>query len=255
MRTIESEPIRRLTLCRFNAIVALDGNFSQRRKGKEKHCDVSIIHTHTQILSTEEVNRMAIEVDRARDLPTSIRDQPKDECARTFIAAQGHIAKANGQRFDETGLMVMVCRHDHPLFLASITTPGERQHYPLALLKRFFMHIPSTWHIGIMYDVGCQLKKSMERVCPRLTALAIFLMCSSTTSFLTFYPGWDSQLGYSMHMDTSGPARLSSTLANAVVLVVPMGRGVSDYGIKIFHSLAQCGMLECVLHYHLFILC
>ena len=72
------------------------------------------------------------------------------------------------------------------------------------------------------------------------------LMSSSTTSCLTFYPRWDSQLGYSMHMDTSGPARLSSTLTNAVVLVIPMGRGVSSYGIKIFHSLAQCGMLECV---------
>ena len=170
LQPIESELILRLTLCRFNAIVALDGNFSQCCKGKEKHHDVSIVHTYTQILSTEEVDQMAIEVDQAQDLPTSIRDH---ECAQTFIAAQGHVAKANGQWCDETGLMVMVCCHDHPLFLASITTPGEWQHYPLALLKQFFMHILSTWHIGIMYDVGCQLKKSMERVCSCLTALAI----------------------------------------------------------------------------------
>ena len=175
MRPIEPEPDLGLNVFRFNAIVALDGNFSQRRKGKEKHRDTPVIHTHTQILSTEEVDKMAIEVDQARDLPMKSRDQPKDECARTFIAAQGHVAKANGQRFDETGLMVMVCRHDHPLFLASITTPGERQHYPLALLKRFFMHIPSTWHIGVMYDVGCQLKKSMERVCPPSYSIVVYV--------------------------------------------------------------------------------
>jgi hypothetical protein len=48
-----------------------------------------------------------------------------DDCEKTFIAAQGHIAKANNAIFDNTALMALVCHHDCPLFLANMTSAGE----------------------------------------------------------------------------------------------------------------------------------
>jgi hypothetical protein len=37
-------------------------------------------------------------------------------------------------KFDDTGMMALVCRHDIPLFLANVDTPGEQQKYAAAVL-------------------------------------------------------------------------------------------------------------------------
>ena len=66
--------------------------------------------------------------------------------------------------FDDTGLFAMCCRHDVSLLIANIDTPGEQQKYPIALLEELFKHIPSTTTVTALYDVGCVLHRSCQKV-------------------------------------------------------------------------------------------
>ena len=96
----------------------------------------------------------------AQDIPEEVYDN----CQKTFVAAQ-NISKASNKIFADTAIMALVCRHDCPLFLVNMTSPGERQHYALALLHEFFRQLPDDWDIGLLYDIACQLRRSMQKVC------------------------------------------------------------------------------------------
>jgi len=110
-------------------------------------------------------------VDHARPLKSctisgrpQLPDETLDDCEWTFIAAQSHIAKASNAIFADTALMALLCRHDRPLFLVNVTSPGERQYYALALIKALFLHLPSDWVVALLYDIACQLERSMRKV-------------------------------------------------------------------------------------------
>ncbi|EIN04930.1 hypothetical protein PUNSTDRAFT_32763, partial [Punctularia strigosozonata HHB-11173 SS5] len=89
-------------------------------------------------------------------LPNSVLDG----CESSFKAADEARKKASTQFFDDTALMALVCRHDRVLWLANMTSAGERQHYAIALLDKFFRHVPATFRAGVLYDIGCQLHRS-----------------------------------------------------------------------------------------------
>lgn len=67
-------------------------------------------------------------------------------------------------KFDDGGVMALVCRHDIPLFFANIDTPGEQQKYGVALLEHLFSLLPSQATVGALYDVGCVLDRSLQIV-------------------------------------------------------------------------------------------
>jgi len=159
------------------AIVCLDANFSQRRR-HSKYQDPKLLHPDTYWISPEDVKKMEVEVEAARtgikqevlnntNTPTDMQDIPDevyDDCQKTFTAAQ-NISKASNKIFADTAIMALVCRHDCPLLLVNMTSPGERQHYALALLYEFFRQLPNDWDIGLLYDIACQLRRSMQKVC------------------------------------------------------------------------------------------
>jgi len=45
-----------------------------------------------------------------------------------------------------------------------MTSAGEWQYYALALIKALFLHLPSDWVVALLYDVACQLERSMHKV-------------------------------------------------------------------------------------------
>jgi len=65
--------------------------------------------------------------------------------------------------FDDTGIMALICRHDIPFFFANIDTPGEQQKYSVALLEHFSL-LPSTATVIALYDIGCVLARSLQKV-------------------------------------------------------------------------------------------
>ncbi|KAI7846802.1 hypothetical protein BDC45DRAFT_580393 [Circinella umbellata] len=63
---------------------------------------------------------------------------------------------------DETGVFGSTCaRHGFPLFFISMTT-GEIFDYPISILNRIKQRYGTN--IGVLYDVACKLKPSLEQV-------------------------------------------------------------------------------------------
>jgi hypothetical protein len=104
-----------------------------------------------------------------------------DECNQSFTAADEKRQKASTQFFSDTGIMALLCRHDRVLWLANMTSAGEKQYYAIALLRRLFSHLPTSWTVGVLYDIACQLHRSsvkwglLEGLLDRITfALSVF---------------------------------------------------------------------------------
>jgi len=87
-----------------------------------------------------------------------------DACEKAYEAANENKSKADIGRFDDTGLMALVCRHDIPLFFANIDTPGEQQKYAVALLEHIFTLLPESTTVVAYYDVACVLSRSLDSV-------------------------------------------------------------------------------------------
>ncbi|KAF9508083.1 hypothetical protein BS47DRAFT_1398056 [Hydnum rufescens UP504] len=96
-------------------------------------------------------------VEAGLDVPNSVLDR----CEKLFIAADGDRVKASTQYFDDTGVMACLCCHDIPLFLANMRTAGEKQFYAIALLDALLSELPRRWHIGLLYDITCQIHHSL----------------------------------------------------------------------------------------------
>ena len=98
-------------------------------------------------------------------------------CEKRFFAANEDNKKGEASVFSDTGLMAMVCRHDRVLFMANLKDAGEKRYYALALLKRLFQELPASWTAGVLYDIGCQLHRTIIKVrciVTRATCLIFF---------------------------------------------------------------------------------
>jgi Kyakuja-Dileera-Zisupton transposase len=149
-------------------IVCVDANFAQRRRHSH-HPNPVDPHPDTHFLAAHEVENMKRIVENARPSEAcagamALPDDTLDDCEKIFIAAQGHIAKTNNVIFADTALMALLCCHDCPLFLINMTSASKRQYYALALIKALYRHLPNDWVVGLIYDVACQLKRSMRKV-------------------------------------------------------------------------------------------
>ncbi|KAG2008989.1 hypothetical protein CC2G_014365 [Coprinopsis cinerea AmutBmut pab1-1] len=135
--------------------VALDGNFNHRHIRREGQSNEKLYRHPDLYLTAEYVNEVGEHMKKVREghpRPRIARvpDEAVDECEDGHIAGQGTKVKTNTQVYDDTGTMAMVCRHDYPLFLANIDTPGEQQKYAVALIKKLFTMIPQRNRGGIL---------------------------------------------------------------------------------------------------------
>jgi hypothetical protein len=154
-------------------LVQIDANFSQKRR--KSPSDPPLRHPDTRFLSELEVDEMERFVTQVRqgskkgkrkasNLSLPVSDAVLDDCEKAFIAAQETVTKASTGFYSDTGLMAILCRHDRVLWLANMTSPGEKQHYALALLNRLFQELPSDWSVGVLYDIACQVHRSIVKV-------------------------------------------------------------------------------------------
>jgi Kyakuja-Dileera-Zisupton transposase len=93
-----------------------------------------------------------------------VPDEAVDGCEDGHIAGKGTNVKTSTQIYDDTGTMALCCRHDIPILVANIDTPGEQQKYTVALLLVFFGLIPTNATVMAFYDVGCVLERSLQTV-------------------------------------------------------------------------------------------
>ena len=99
-----------------------------------------------------------------RSHESKVPESALDECERSYEAANEKKDMAQSTKFDDTGLMALVCRHDIVLFLANVDTPGEQQKYGVALIGHLFSHLPVQTTVVVYYDIGCVLDRSLRRV-------------------------------------------------------------------------------------------
>ncbi|KIJ61168.1 hypothetical protein HYDPIDRAFT_97299, partial [Hydnomerulius pinastri MD-312] len=205
----------------IDAIICIDACFTQ--KHRSGHIDDPRNPTGTVFLSKPDLDKMEGKVDALRkprkrgqnsrevtedvqdgyeqgmNIPTSVLNG----CNDSFLAADEKRQKASMQFFSDTGVMVLLCHHDCVIHLANMTSAGEKQHYALMLLKALFDHLPSDFHVGLLYDIGCQLERSSSPL----------------------------PSPYSMRLVTNGLASSFITLANDQTLS-QMGKAVSDFGAR-----------------------
>jgi hypothetical protein len=110
------------------------------------------------------------------------------------IAASGNCVKASKTFFNDAGLMALLCRHDWPLFIASMWTAGEKQFYALALINALLSHLPPTWNVGLLYDISCQLHRTLLQWDEGLHWLYCVEFVVSV--FHTYSHQWSCQLWY-----------------------------------------------------------
>lgn len=148
--------------------VCIDGNFNHRHLKSAGECPQ--FYNPTYFLSKEQVDNVGSRIEAARTKPPRNRrvikvpDEAVDQCENGHTAGDGEKAKTNMERFDDSGVMALVCRHDIPLFLTNIDSPGEQQKYGLALIEHLFSLLPGNCTVSVLYDVGCVLDRSLQLV-------------------------------------------------------------------------------------------
>ncbi|KAL0062018.1 hypothetical protein AAF712_011096 [Marasmius tenuissimus] len=145
--------------------VALDGNFHHRHL--KSGGDGVKFYDSYRFLDKSYVDGVGARIEEVRKRPpkaynSPVPDDVVDADRDSYKAAKGDREQASSKRFDENGMMALVCRHDIPLLTASIDTPGEQQKYAVALLEDFFHQIPEQALVVALYDIGCVLDRSLN---------------------------------------------------------------------------------------------
>ncbi|KZT62546.1 hypothetical protein CALCODRAFT_537517, partial [Calocera cornea HHB12733] len=156
-------------------IVCTDGNRQLRRfRGRSEGAP---FYQAELFLSVEEVDAVGEKMASQRtsrsdvEVPGKLSEEARERCKKSFKVADEQAEIVDGHLFDPTGLMVLLCRHDVPLFACDITTPGEQQKYVVALLKALLRELPMHATVGLLYDIGCQLDHSCMKVSTGCQAL------------------------------------------------------------------------------------
>ncbi|KAG1876144.1 hypothetical protein C8R48DRAFT_745646 [Suillus tomentosus] len=168
-----------------------------------------------------------------------------DGCGESFFAADEKREKASTQFFADTGVMAMLCRHDRVLWLANMTSAGEKQHYALALIKKLFDNIPPEMTVGLLYDIGCQLHRSCLKY-PLLDDAVLRRITFAISVFHAYGHQWACQIIYHPRKcegfglsDGEGCERLWSALKH---LIAPLR--VSGFHQRLFVLDAQVRHLD-----------
>ncbi|KAH9815164.1 hypothetical protein DFH28DRAFT_893208 [Melampsora americana] len=143
-------------------VICIDGNFQHRR-----HAAASVEIPGAQpprpsmFLDPAAVEDMACKINRTKP-------NAGFECTEAHTTANDARGKRYFESMDESGLIGMACRHDHVLQYINLIQSGEKIHYPLALINWILGVLDSnrehTNKVGILYDIGCNLDKSIKMV-------------------------------------------------------------------------------------------
>lgn len=170
--------------------LGFDANFNHRHERMVANSPP--FHEPIHLIRKAEVDAVGARIDEERPrkvkpVPT-VPDEAIELCQEAHTAGTGSTTKTNMEKFDIGGLGALVCRHDIPIFVTNIDSPGEQQKYAVAALEKLFSMLPSNATAVILYDVGCVLDKSMTHV----SACNVYCRClfknahhTSTSSFQT----------------------------------------------------------------------
>ncbi|KAE9384417.1 hypothetical protein BT96DRAFT_960902 [Gymnopus androsaceus JB14] len=174
-------------------IVAADACFTQKHSAQKCGRDPPRTHPNTYFIPEEEVNAWKHYADCIRSRKQNQPPPPKrTKPDHTHDDEQDHCEE--GLRVPKSPIMTLLCRHDRPLFTVNMNTPGEGQHYVLALLAKLFENLPHDTIVRFLYDIGCQLHRS----CVKWGFLKPYMsrMTFAVSIFHAFGHQWPCQMIY-----------------------------------------------------------
>ncbi|KAH9806922.1 hypothetical protein DFH28DRAFT_1157713 [Melampsora americana] len=183
-----------------------DGNFQHKR-----HAAASVpIPGYAPpvpelFIPPEDVQEMADDLTRLSNTPA--RNDAEEEvhpCTDAHKATDDNRGQHHFRGFDQTGLFVMGCRHDHALRFIDIVASGEKSYFALTTMKWIFGVLSLRNHsnkVGFLYDIGCNIEKgiikrnqfSAERASSRLKL--------GTSVFHAYAHDWGCQLDYNPRLN------------------------------------------------------
>jgi hypothetical protein len=98
-----------------------------------------------------------------RENGVALANEVSDLCGESFNAANEARLKSKKGKFDDTGLVAAVCRHDRVWFLVNMKEAGEKQYYMFTILDKLFQEIPRNFTVGFLHDLACQYHRSMMK--------------------------------------------------------------------------------------------
>lgn len=157
-----------------DVLVCVDGNFQHRRWSNIlPDPEILSLRELAVFLTQDELDAAQKHVDESRGrtalhprprMATAVPSGALDELRDSHHAAQERADDEDSGKYASKGFMAMVCRHDVPLFLCDTKTPGERQFFAIALIRKVASLLPILATIGILYDIGCQTDRSIALV-------------------------------------------------------------------------------------------
>ena len=141
--------------------VTTDGNFHHQHQRSAGDCPQ--FYEPTYFIPKAQVDAIGHHIACAHQCPSKLAPS-----AIPDKAADGQKQKTAMDNFDDSGVMVLICCHDIPLFLANIDMPGKQQKYGVALILHLFSLLPYQANVVVLYDMGCILAclLSRESFCP-----------------------------------------------------------------------------------------
>ncbi|KAI5989201.1 hypothetical protein F5J12DRAFT_728006 [Pisolithus orientalis] len=184
--------------------ITLDGNFHHHHQHSAGSCPA--FYDPAYFIPKVQVNNVGCQIKRVCKWPlrqqcVEVPDEAIDQCEVSYEAADGNKQKATMDCFNNTGIMVLICHHNIPLFFANIDTPGEQQKYSVTLLKHLFSHLPVAATVIALYDIGCVLTHSLDKF-EILNNEIVCCICCATTAMHAYGHKWACQLAHNPHITT-----------------------------------------------------
>ncbi|KAJ6538413.1 hypothetical protein B0H10DRAFT_1763262, partial [Mycena sp. CBHHK59/15] len=190
---------RPLSECGGDVQLGSDGCFSYRHLRSAG--DGPSSYDPSYFLPKEKVDKIGERIRQARkkkpkDHTPPIPKEAVEACEASWDAANEKKQKTDPKRYDSTGLFVTTCRHSQVLFLCNIDTPGEQQHYIVAMMEEVGSLLPPEATIVQCYDVACVTDNSVN-LFPILSEGLLQRVAFVINAMHAFGHQWVCQLVYS----------------------------------------------------------
>ena len=98
------------------------------------------------------------------------------------------------ERLDDTGLFGCCCRHDSIISFCNIHKTGESRSLPMSIIKQLFNDINPNIQLGVLYNIGCTLKKFFNSC--GLLSNQLSRMTFAPAVFHSYVHDWPCQLQF-----------------------------------------------------------
>ncbi|OAV87593.1 hypothetical protein PTTG_06704 [Puccinia triticina 1-1 BBBD Race 1] len=125
---------------------------------------------------------------------TLLETTQKDRCTEQHKAADDRRNASSWKGCDDTGLFGCCCRHDSIISFCNIHKTGEGRGLPMSIIKQLFNYINPNIQLGVLYDIGCTLKKFFKA--RGLLSDYLPRMTFATAVFHSYVHDWPCQLEF-----------------------------------------------------------